>query len=55
MFDAWMSEHNVAGRFLTLCARIFGKKCVATDDRCTMTSYFWRGCVYVTKIEFAGE
>ena len=43
--------------FEILCARLFGKKIVSTDDslhdnKCTITIYCWRGKSYLTKCEY---
>lgn len=55
MFKRSLHENRLAGRVLALCARLLGEKRVVEADGCAMTCHLWRGCMYVSKVEFDGE
>lgn len=55
MWKGWMRENSITGRFETTLARFLGEKYVKAVDGCTLTGYLWRGCFYVTKVEFEDD
>lgn len=40
-----------ASRLMMFLARVFGKKRVSVENKVTVTSYMFRGILYVTKID----